>query len=227
MDSDTEIGALEASGWIVRGKGLPLVVLEAVKEDIAEKLELAKGDRLLDAGCGGMVYLNRLKELVSWSVGLDISFETLKRFKGENKAVCGELGSLPFRDDAFNKVLCNGVLVCLPDLGYVEKAIGELLRVCSPGGVILVSNILNAMLEREHRWNRYSIANLVYYLRNAHLFFKRSLLCSRKHDLLAVHPQFIKRLVDEKGHRCTLLLHVIDGEPGCRFRYDALIEKKR
>lgn len=223
---ETSRDALEASGWVVRGEGLSPEVQDRVVKDIIEKLRLTGSDKLLDAGCGSMIYFNRLKGMVTSAVGMDFSFQTLNSFRDANLVTCGELGRIPFKDNKFTKVLCNGVLVCLPDQSYVKKTILELIRICMPGGLILLSDILNGMLEKEQKKSRYNRANLFYYLRHPYLFFKRFFLSSQKQNLLSVHPLFIKKIVEENGHKCILLLNAIEGKAGSEWRYDVLIEKK-
>jgi SAM-dependent methyltransferase len=51
-------------------------------------------------------------------------------------------GSLNFADETFDLIICFGVLLHIPNVTYVFK---ELLRVLSPGGVLLLKEPINSM----------------------------------------------------------------------------------
>lgn len=221
-----EADAVEASGRIVRGERFPGEVIEAVCRDIVGKLELSREDRLLDAGCGSMLLFKRIKDEAGAAVGIDFSLPLLKRFKDENTVICGEIAALPFADGSFDKVLSNGVVICLPDMEYVKKATLELIRVCRPGGRVLISDILNGFLERERRIDKY-IVNASYYVKRPLALFKRLFLTKvGDGDHIMIPPVFFKELVEGLGHGCSLLVQAIEGKPDCKWRYDVLIEKR-
>lgn len=222
-----ETDALEASGRVVRGERFSDEVIEAICRDILGKLELSNEDRLLDAGCGSMLIFDGIKDEAGSAIGIDFSFSLLERFKGSNKVVCGELSALPFADSSFDKVLSNGVVICLPDMDYVKKATLELVRVCRPGGMILISDILNGFLERERRIDKY-IVNASYYAKRPVTLVKRLFLAKMGDgDHIMIPPVFFKELAEGLGHRCNLLIQAIEGKPDCKWRYDVLIEKRK
>lgn len=221
-----EADAVEASGRVVRGEWFSDKVIDAICRDIVGKLELSREDRLLDAGCGSMLLFNRIKGKVRTAVGADFSLPLLKRFKEENAVICGELAALPFADGSFDKVLSNGVVICLPDMEYVKKATLELIRVCRPGGRVLISDVLNGLLERERQLDKY-IVNASYYAKSPFALFKRLFLKKVGDGVhLMIPPAFFKELIENSRHRCTLLVQAIEGKPDCKWRYDVLIEKR-
>jgi SAM-dependent methyltransferase len=93
--------------------------------------------KLLEVGCGtgGL-----LRELTSWAdaYGLDLSTEAVGfcRERGLATVCRGSLNALPFRDDTFDGVIGVDVLEHLDD---DEGAMRELLRVCRPGGRMVVT----------------------------------------------------------------------------------------
>ena len=106
-------------------------------------MELAPGQRGLDAGCGAGA---RDVHLL-WSRGYDMSgFDAV----AENIQVARELHPeiadrvqvadlrepLPFADSEFDFVLCNAVIQHIPEPVTVEVTLPELVRVLRPGGVL-------------------------------------------------------------------------------------------
>ena len=99
--------------------------------------ELAKGGRILDAGCGTG---RNLAEFAGWAKpsGVDLSEEALRfcRRRGVH-AARGRVESLPFPPGAFDAVTSFDVLYHR----WVEDdaaAVAELARVLRPGGLLLV-----------------------------------------------------------------------------------------
>lgn len=54
----------------------------------------------------------------------------------ENMKV-GSLTELPYENDFFDEIICNGVLYYL-DFGLIEKAVDEMKRVIKPNGKLLL-----------------------------------------------------------------------------------------
>ncbi len=106
--------------------------------DILRKRELllierhARG-RILDAGCGTGFHLRALDN----AIGIDSSSEMVRLAKETHLPVKkGDIERLPFRDSSFETVLCLYSVLNVCDW---SRAVGELCRVCAPGGRILVS----------------------------------------------------------------------------------------
>jgi SAM-dependent methyltransferase len=83
------------------------------------------------------------------AIGIDLSTEDLKIAKSRikdftvtdtNKSSCafgvGDIQSLPFKDNAYDAVICSEVLEHLESL---DNAVSEIVRVLKPGGVLAVS----------------------------------------------------------------------------------------
>jgi len=85
---------------------------------------------ILDLGMGSGRHANYLKDEGFEVVGLDISWELLKKSQF-NKVVCARGERLPFRDKVFKSVLCSEVLDHLLD---PESCLEEVSRVLADGG---------------------------------------------------------------------------------------------
>lgn len=116
-----------------------------------DRFGLRAGERLLDLGCGFGRHtyeaLQRGASVVSCDMALT-ELETINNttrllvnegsFKAElsQTAVQGDGTALPFADNSFDKVIASEVLEHIDD---DAAAIGELLRVIRPGGVLAVT----------------------------------------------------------------------------------------
>lgn len=124
------------------------------------------GARVLNVGVGDGSLEELAFQLGMDVYSLDIDEETVARLnerpqmKGQAKVGC--LESIPFFDEAFDAVIVSEVLEHLPDEG-LEKALSEIHRVLSRGGVIMgtvpARERLSEQLtvcphcgERFHRW---------------------------------------------------------------------------
>nr|WP_256557198.1 methyltransferase domain-containing protein [Halomicroarcula marina] len=90
-------------------------------------LELGECDRILDVGCGTGELTRVLREESGGPVvGLDADATLLESVAGP--VVRGDATRLPFADDAFDLVVCQALLINLPD---PEAAVREFARVAS------------------------------------------------------------------------------------------------
>jgi SAM-dependent methyltransferase len=109
----------------------------------------ARGERVLDAGCGAAVDAFVAAHLVGPSgrvAGADLSAEMLAAPRREAARsgprnlhlLQADLESLPFPDGSFDLVLSNGSLNLVPGK---EAAYGELARVLRPGGMLAAADL--------------------------------------------------------------------------------------
>lgn len=98
---------------------------------------LPNADNILDVGCGPSSWLWNVNLT---PVGLDISYEYSRAFLGNGGlAITGSASLMPFPNNVFNGVWCIGVLHHLQDT-EARQAILEMLRVCQPGGYIVIQD---------------------------------------------------------------------------------------
>src|SRR5581483_2810116 len=109
-----------------------------------ERLDVPAGCRLLDVGCGsGQLALWAARDGVNVT-GVDLAPNLVQRAQARANAeglkACfleGDAEALPFEDASFDVVtsLIGAMFAPRPEL-----VAGELLRVCSPGGIIAMGN---------------------------------------------------------------------------------------
>lgn len=116
-----------------------------------DRLKIAKGDRLLDIGCGFGRHAYGAARQGASVIACDLAPEELKQVRStyyamkqnneidkgvEVASVVGDVTDLPFSDASFNQIVASEVLEHIVD---DEKALSELFRVLKPGGEIAVT----------------------------------------------------------------------------------------
>lgn len=100
--------------------------------EVAAVTPLARGKRVLEAGCGTGLVLERVAPLASYAAGFDLSPGMVRRARDRGlDVVLGSVTHVPFADSSFDLVCSFKVLAHVPDIG---RAIAELARVTKPGG---------------------------------------------------------------------------------------------
>jgi SAM-dependent methyltransferase len=128
--------------WIAR---------RSLRRAISERARHARG-RLLDVGCGTQPYRDLFGH-VSAIVRLDVP-------PNGEVDVCGDGMALPFHNAAFDTVLCNQVL---EHVAEPSRLIGEIARVLSPRGVLLLTTPQTWGLHLEpHDYYRFTSYGLRY-----------------------------------------------------------------
>ena len=108
----------------------------------------APTDLLLDVACGAGRLLKTFAPLVRMAIGTDLTMEMLRlaRQAGSGRAgrfvlVRAEGSRLPFRDETFTLVATT---LAIHHFGDPRQVLGEMARVCRPGGKIAVGDIVGA-----------------------------------------------------------------------------------
>jgi ubiquinone/menaquinone biosynthesis C-methylase UbiE len=149
-------------------------------ELILNFLNPAPGEMILDAGCGTGVFTRDIISRGSRVIGLDISFPMLRRAREKSGSVrfhpiWGDISTLPFREEFFDKVVSVTALEFIDD---AKSAVAELFRVAKRGGVVVVATLNNrspwAARRREEA-------------RKGHSIFSKAILISPD-DMLALSP---------------------------------------
>lgn len=137
---------------------------ERLKSELAylqRTLTLTSNSMVLDLCCGNGLIALPIAERVQRVVGidhsqylLDMGKKVLKKGNGENvDLIRGEAVLLPFRDDAFDVVLCYGAFHYFPDYNYAELVMKEVLRVVKSGGTVVLTMIPSKDTVGYHIWN--------------------------------------------------------------------------
>lgn len=100
---------------------------------------VSPGARLLDAGCGSGKMAVPLARAGYRVVGMDLVREGLPEMRGKADVgpVEGDVRSLPFRDRAFDAIVCYDVLQHLLEPER-QAAVDEIWRVLIPGGHVFI-----------------------------------------------------------------------------------------
>jgi SAM-dependent methyltransferase len=112
-----------------------------------ERLDVQRGNWVLDAGCGEGRHCFGCLERGAHVVGLDLDFGSLRdaskrlRGRGHELSQTGEMTQgntfhLPFRDATFDRVICSEVMEHVHDY---RGAARELARVTKPGGRVAIT----------------------------------------------------------------------------------------
>jgi ubiquinone/menaquinone biosynthesis C-methylase UbiE len=108
---------------------------------LLEMARPARGDRILDVGCGTGIFTLDLLAAGARVTGLELSRPMLRR-AGERarglpfSMVQGDMRSLPFADRSFDKAVSVTAIEFVED---ARAAVAELFRVTRPGGWIVVA----------------------------------------------------------------------------------------
>ena len=151
---------------------MPDAYFSATAQYVVETLGLdPQADLVLDVGCDSAMVSRRVAPQCGRLVGVDFMPELLLDagragvlpLAGANAAFAAADGrQLPFGAGVFTKVYCMGVIHCLPSRPDGLAMIRDLLRVCAPGGTVLVGAIPDHAkrwvrrldLWKESRWKR-------------------------------------------------------------------------
>jgi ubiquinone/menaquinone biosynthesis C-methylase UbiE len=100
-------------------------------------------DPILDLGCGDGIVAYMLSELSVVKMplcGVDISSTELSKAKGTNahlNLIRADANHLPFKDESFSAIICNGFLSCIP--GGNESPLREITRVLKKTGILIAT----------------------------------------------------------------------------------------
>jgi ubiquinone/menaquinone biosynthesis C-methylase UbiE len=116
--------------------------------DLLDRVEISRGGRVLDAGCGSGAFLPHLSDLVGRDgalTAIDLVEENAA-LAATRRTICplrtdqGDLLNLPYPTASFDAAWCANAVQYLDD-DDLARALAELRRVVRPGGVVAVKDL--------------------------------------------------------------------------------------
>ncbi|MGE5280063.1 MAG: class I SAM-dependent methyltransferase [Deltaproteobacteria bacterium] len=134
---------------------------------LADGIAAAYRGRVLEVACGEGLFLAQLlrrnKEIEAWGVDSwpDILERCRRRLHEEGlpeaHLIEADARRLPCEDIFFDAVVCINCFMCLPGFTAARAVIGEMVRVCKPGGRLIIEfrNRANALLRLKYVLAKY------------------------------------------------------------------------
>lgn len=228
--SGQERDPMKAIHFLDKGKPVNENIYDGIACELSERLRLSKEDSLLEVGCGNGLLLKRFKNQAKHVIGIDFSMEMVKQIKDSQiKTGQAEASNLPFKDCTFDKVVSHSIFHYFPNLKYAEDSVLEMVRVCKPGGRIVISDILNGYLKEIYLKEVKSKLSLKNKVKNIiYLYYCK---IKRKeynnNTQLFIEPLFFKNLFLDSKDEVYVLLETADSKPKLflMFRYDVIVCK--
>jgi len=135
--------------------------------DVREKLQFRGGERVLEVGCASGRFLSLVFDGMQRGVALDHCEAVLRRgveFLGTRAMIAlaaADAAHLPVSTASFDRVISYSVFQCFPSSAYAASVLRELIRVCKPGGFVLVGDIFGVMEKPRRALSRAGIPAVV------------------------------------------------------------------
>ncbi|HET6203551.1 MAG TPA: class I SAM-dependent methyltransferase [Planctomycetota bacterium] len=135
----------------------PAIARSFEVEEAFVREHLPRRGRVLEVGCGAGRFLARLGDRGSRAFGCDLAVAALAKARevlaGSVPLCAADAGALPFRDAAFDGVLC--IQASLGNFGdRIEAALREMRRVLWPDGALLATVYSETALPDRLEWYR-------------------------------------------------------------------------
>ena len=155
---DSQGGSLQQRAYERAGTQ---IVMQRQFMRVAEVLDLRPGVRLLDLGCGVGLFLSWLaREMEGKYFGIDLSVNSAhsaKQLSSRLNLAVGDAEVLPYKNESFDRISCNGAAHHLLDL---HSALSEMFRILTPGGILTLyeptsTTLTNAVRNAFFGFDRY------------------------------------------------------------------------
>lgn len=118
--------------------------LYVVRPALLKLLDVVKGKKVLELGCGNGFWLRLLTAKGARCTGIDKSKEQIAAAKKENGKIKYDVmnaTALTFKANSFDAILLEKVFLEIPSLRTIRKIMKEAHRVAKKGGIVLVSDL--------------------------------------------------------------------------------------
>lgn len=190
--------------------------MDRIKTTIDKYLEIENTHLLLDIGTGGTGYIANELGTETKTVGIDISTNAIKNSRefsastnSNSQFLLGSADYLPFRDSTFDVVTIVAVLEHVLD---DQKAVSEISRILSRGGIIFVvvpNNYSKYTLPMAiYNWlNDKKVGHLRHYdIRDLNMIFKKERLQLLEESYSGHTPYIVNVLIKKLiGRRLNYL----------------------
>jgi ubiquinone/menaquinone biosynthesis C-methylase UbiE len=176
-----------------------------LREVLAERTGLERGDRVLDLCTGTGALLTALAQRAGAGglvVGLDFSRGMLMQARAKTAAAGGvvlveaDAERLPFREGSFHAVTCSHAFYELKGSG-AERSLEEVRRALRPGGAFL-------MMEHEVPENR--LVRILFYIRLLSMGLRKAReVLGHEEALFRRHFAMVERVATETGRSKIIL----------------------
>lgn len=120
-----------------------LIPYRELLDTICNELDIKKGEKILEAGCGTGNLSLEMNKRGAEVIGLDNCKEALEIYQKKNlkaKTILADLTKeLPFSNEYFDKIACNNTLYAIPRDKQLA-ILKEFYRVLKPNGTIVLVN---------------------------------------------------------------------------------------
>jgi len=197
------------SGYIAGDKILDSSVFDGWVEFIQRYFSVSSDHYLLDVGCGSGVFLRRFSRYTNRLFGVDPSAQQIANAQSNCPSAQLRIGTAvdaAFSNIRFDRIICNSVFLCFPNMSHAREAVAHFLSISSNSAKIWIGDLPLPTTEM-HGGSEYRRVGLTTKLGTQHY-----------------PPSFMEDLCKEFGVNYTYIKQAVN-KASAAFRYDWLIEK--
>jgi len=229
--------ASKASDWALAHRWDKSDRPYAVADELRAKLLLCPDDFVLEVGSGSGAMLALVLRDGQRGVGLDQCEELVRRAPdfgvdaARLRLGVADASRLPIRSESVDKVLSYSVFQCFPSIEYTRRVLVEMLRVCRPGGVIVIGDVRGVMEKQAQFLESLGLSRKIadaLLLPFAPIWRLRQHTRSRGDGLRrrVFRRAFFRKALERYPCNVEFLRQETPGRPYMKLRYDIRITKR-